>query len=226
MMPHSDWPKPDLLRQRRIELGLPPETVVHEPFHRLLLKGAVFGLVLMLTPWALLLFLQDQQNRLQGEILDLAEIETRVGNAQARLNSMATNRASLNQQTNKIAAQLVALRSGSALFEQIRRVTPQGVRLLSVKAFPAKLLITGESEGRDAFERVNALALNFEEQDEFLRNGATVTNAVVRDDSLVDFSMEAMIDSSVRPTPERLRDLGAEGLALRHELLQTKEFEL
>ena len=81
MTARRDWPKPDLLQQRRVELGLPLEPVVVEPLPRLLLKGAVLGVVLLLAPLALLLFLENQQRRLEAEVVELAPVEARVGDA-------------------------------------------------------------------------------------------------------------------------------------------------
>ena len=220
MTARRDWPKPDLLQQRRVELGLPPEPVVIEPLPRLLLKGAVLGVVLILAPLALLFALENQQRRLEAEVGELAPLEGRVGDAQTRLKTMAKERKALNQQTKRIAAQLVALRSGSALLEQMRQVTPQGVRLLSLDVLPAQLLIKGEAEGDDAFERINALALNLESLDDVLLDGTSVQKATSNDDGLIEFSLEAALDSSAQVTPERLRELGSEGLARRYELLR------
>ena len=217
---------PDWLRDYRLELGLPKEPVVHQPLHLLLLRGGLVGLGLISLPLAMLLFLQNRQAQLEVEVLELAPVEARVGDAEARLNTMAQKRAALNQQTNQIASQLVALRAGSALLEQIREVTPQGVRLLSVAALPAKLIIKGEAEGSDAFERINALALNLEAQDELRVDGTSIVKATANDNGRVDFSLESVIDSSVRSTPERLRDLGAEGLARRYELLREQGIPL
>jgi len=118
------------------------------------------------------------------------------------------------------------LRSGSALLEQMRQVTPQGVRLLSVAALPSKLIIKGEAEGSDAFERINALALNLEAQDELRVDGTSIVKATANDNGRVDFSLESVIDSTVGSTPERLRDLGAEGLARRYELLREQGIPL
>ena len=226
MTARRDWPKPDLLQQRRVELGLPPAPVAVEPLPRLLLKGAVLGVVLLLAPLAVLLFLENQQRRLEAEVVELAPVEARVGGAQARLRTMNKDTSTLNQQTQRIAAQLVALRSGSALLEQMREVTPQGVRLLSVVALPSKLIIKGEAEGADALERINALALNLEAQEELLGNGTSILKATANDKGLIDFSVESAIDPSVRATPERLRELGSEGLARRYELLREQGIAL
>ena len=217
---------PDWLRDYRLELGLPKEPVVHQPLHLLLLRGGLVGLGLISLPLAMLLFLQNRQAQLEVEVLELAPVEARVGDAEARLNTMAQKRAALNQQANQIASQLVALRAGSALLEQIREVTPQGVRLLSVAALPAKLIIKGEAEGADALERINALALNLEVQAEFRADGTSIVKALATDTGLVDFSLESAIDSSVRATPERLRELGSEGLARRYALLRAQGIEL
>ena len=217
---------PDWLRERRLELGLPPDPVVHQPLGQLPFKGAVLGRLLVLIPFALLVVLENQQRRLEAEVLALVPVEARVGNAETRLNSMAQKRSALTAQTKRIAAQLVALRSGSALLEQMRQVTPQGVRLLSVAALPSKLIIKGEAEGSDAFERINALALNLEAQDELSVDGTSIVKATTNDNGRVDFSLESVNDSSVRSTPERLRDLGAEGLARRYELLREQGIPL
>ena len=226
MTSRQDWPKPDLLQQRRVELGLPLEPVAVEPLHLLILKGAVLGVVLLFAPFPMWLFLVHQQQRLEAEVFALAPVEVLVGDTQAKLEAMAKEREALNQQTKRIAAQLVALRSGSALLEQMRQVTPQGVRLLSLAALQSKLVIKGEAEGADAFERVNALALNLEGLDDVLLGGTTVLKATSNDDGLIEFSLEAALDPSAQVTSERLRELGSEGLALRYELLQEKGIAL
>ena len=226
MTSRQGWPKPDLLQQRRLELGLPPEPIAPELLPRLLLKGAVLGVVLLVTPIALMLFFAHQKRRFEAEVLALAPVEARVGNAEARLKTMGTKRAALQQQTQQIATQLVALRSGSALLGQMRQVTPQGVRLLSLAALPSKLVIKGEAEGADAFERVNALVLNLEALEEVLLAGTTVLKATSNDDGLIQFSLEAALDPSAQVSVERLRELGAEGLARRYELLREKGMAL
>lgn len=226
MTARQAWPKPDLLQQRRVELGLPPDPVADEPLPRLLLKGAVLGVVLLLAPLALLFFLEKQQRRLEAEVVELAPVEVRVGDAQIRLKTMNKDTSTLKQQTKRIAAQLVALRSGSGLLEQMRQVTPEGVRLLSVAALPSQLLIKGEAEGKDAFERINALVLNLEVLDDVLPYRTTVQKATSNDDGLIAFSLEVALDPSSQATPERLRELGANGLARRYELLQEKGIAL
>ena len=220
MMSRQDWPKADLLQQRRLELGLPLEPVPVSPLFSLVLKGGIAGVVLVMLALLTLVGLQHRQQLLQDEIDALNPVEKRVGDAKARLRSMNSRRSTLEQQTQSIAEQLVAVRSGSALLEQLRRVTPQGVRLVSVDANPSKLLIKGESQGMDAFERINALDLNLEALPDMLPDSTTVVKAVADKQGRIAFTLEAKLDPVMKPTPEHLRGLGAEGLARRLELLQ------
>ena len=220
MTSRQHWPKPDLLQQRRLELGLPLEPAPVASWLSLVLKGGVGGLVLVALALLTLLGLQHRQQVVQAEIDALNPVERRVGDAKARLRAMTSRRSTLEQQTRSIAEQLVAVRSGSALLEQLRQVTPQGVRLVSVDANPSKLLIKGESQGTDAFERINALDLNIEALPGMLLDGTTVVKAVADQQGRIAFNLEAKFDPAMKPTPAHLRGLGAEGLARRLELLQ------
>ena len=216
---HQNWPKSDLLQQRRLELGLPLEPASVLPLHSLVLTGGIGGVVLVLVTLFTLLGIQHRQQLVQAEIAALNPVEKRVGDAKARLRAMTSRRSALEEETQSIAEQLVAVRSGSALLEQLRQVTPQGVRLVSVDANPSKLLIKGESLGTDAFERINALDLNLEALPEILRDGTTVVKAQTDSRGRIAFSLEAKLDSAIKPTSAHLRGLGAEALARRLELL-------
>ena len=216
----QDWPKPDLLQQRRLELGLALEPAPVPPPLSLLFKGGMGALVLVMLAVLTLLGLQHRQQQVQAEVDALNPVERQVGDAKARLRSMRSRRTTLEQQTQSIAEQLVAVRSGSALLEQLRQVTPQGVRLVSLNANPSKLLIKGESQGADAFERINALDLNLEVLSDMLPDGTTVVKAVADNEERIAFTLEAKLDLAMKPTPSYLRGLGAEGLARRLEVLQ------
>ena len=222
MTSRQDWPKPDLLQQRRLELGLPLDPAPAPPPLSLLLKGGMGAVVLVMLVVLTLLGLQRRQQLVQSEVDALNPVERRVGDAKARLRALMSRRSSLEQQTQSIAEQLVAVRSGSALLEQLRRVTPQGVRLVSVDANPSKLLIKGESQGTNAFERINALDLNLEALPDLLPDGTTVVKAVAEQQGLIAFTLEAKLDPATKPTLHHLRGLGAEGLARRLELLQAE----
>ena len=91
---------------------------------------------------------------------------------------------------------------------------------MSVDANPSQLLIKGESRGTNAFERINALDLNLEALPDLQPDGTTVVKAQVDKQGRIGFSLEAKLDPAMKPTPDHLRGLGAEGLARRLELLQ------
>ena len=220
MTSRQDWPKPDLLQQRRLELGLPLDPAPAPPLLSLVLKGGAGAVALVLLALFMLWGLHFRRQVVQAEVEALNPVEMRVGDAEARLLSMTSRRSTLEQQTQSIAEQLVAVRSGSALLEQLRQVTPQGVRLVLVNANPSELLIKGESQGTDAFQRINALDLNLEALPDMLLDGTTVGRAVADQQGLIAFSLEAKLDPAMKPTPAHLRGLGAEGLARRFELLQ------
>ena len=222
MTSRQDWPKPDLLQQRRLELGLPLDPAPVPPPLFLLLKGGMGAVVLVMLVVLTLLGLQRRQQLVQSEVDALNPVERRVGDAKERLRAMKSRRTTLEQQRQSIADQLVAVRSGSALLEQLRRVTPQGVRLVSVDANPSKLLIKGESQGTDAFERINALDLNLEALPDMLSDGTSVVKAQADVEGRIAFTLEAKFDPAMKAIPAQLRGLGAEGLARRLELLQGK----
>ena len=222
MTSRQDWPKPDLLQQRRLELGLPLDPAPVPPPLFLLLKGGMGAVVFVMLVVLTLLVLQHRQQGLQSEVDSLNPVEKRVGDVKERLRAMTSRRSSLEQQTQSIAEQLVAVRSGSALLEQLRQVTPQGVRLVSVDASPSQLLIKGEALGTGAFERINALDLNLEALPNLQPDGTTVVKAGAEQHGLIAFTLEAKLDSATKPTPDYLRGLGAEGLVRRLELLQAK----
>ena len=220
MTSRQHWPKPDLLQQHRLELGLPLDLAPVPLPLSLLGKGVMGAMVLVMLVVLTLLGLHRRQQLVQSEVDALNPVERRVGDAKTRLRAMRSRRSSLEQQTQSIADQLVAVRSGSALLEQLRQVTPQGVRLVSVDANPTKLLIKGEALGTDAFERINALDLNIEALQDKLPDGTTVVKAVAEQQGRIAFSLEAKLDPAMKPTPAHLRGLGAAGLARRLELLQ------
>ena len=220
MTSRQHWPKPDLLQQRRLELGLPLQQAPVPSMLSLVLKGGIGALVLVMLAVLTLLGLQHRQQVVQAEIAALNPVERRVGDAKDRLRAMTSRRSTLEQQTRSIAEQLVAVRSGSALLEQLRQVTPQGVRLVSLNANPSKLLIKGESQGADAFERINALDLNLEALSDMLPDGTTVVKAVADNEERIAFTLEAKLDPAMKSTPSYLRGLGAEGLARRLEVLK------
>lgn len=218
----------DLLDERRAELGVAPEPVVIEPARDLLLKGGFVGLAALILCSAAWFWLMHQAESLQSEVDRLQPVEARLQGANQRLTSIKAKTKALENDSARISAQLVSVRSGSAFLQQLRQVTPDGVQLTSVSVLPDQVAITGlarSSQATGAFARINALALNLESLPAVPDQGARVDQASTEEDGSTEFSMSVAIDSSVRASPAELRALGAEGLARRYELLRQKGFD-
>ena len=219
----------DLLRERRRELDLPAGPEPLRPARRLLMIGSAGGALLLLLSVLALVWLQFQKGALEQQVTALEPIEQRVNRARQRLQSLRQRTKDVTGNTTRLASQLVSIRSGSAFLEQLRRVTPAGLQLLSVSVQPNQLILSGvaESEGdTGAFERINALALNLEALPAVPLEGVTVEKVNTDDAGLADFNMRVAIDAAVQVSPEALEQLGADGLARRYQLLVERGVDL
>ena len=229
MASSPDDDRSDLLRERRLELGLPAKAAPLLPARRLLFQGAGMGAIAVLACVGAVVWLQFRQRTLQIQVDSLQPVEVRVAAARNRLRALRAQTKTLNAATQRIAAQLVSVRSGSAFLQQLRQVTPAGVQLASVSVQDKQLNITGFAEGSDAvgsFERINALALNFEMLPEVPDEGARVEKASTDAQGITEFRLKVAIDPSVRATPAALEALGADGLARRYDQLLREGFSL
>lgn len=147
----------DLLRERRIQLGL-PEPDTSDPLVPLL-KGAVLGGALVgvaLLASGLMLALQRSA---VAELERLAPVQARFDALQAQIKAQQRRRLEIEKASADLASALVAVRSGSALMEDLRRRTPQGVQLSAVRVEGEQLRLKGLASDPGAFARINALQL-------------------------------------------------------------------
>ncbi|QNJ18136.1 fimbrial assembly family protein [Synechococcus sp. A18-40] len=220
---------PDLLRQRRVELGLTAAPPPLRPAWVVLGMGAGIGTVVVLIVLIVYWQLLNRERALQQTVARLTPLEQRLAKARSRLQKATTSAAKLEQDTAKITAQLVSLRSGSAFLEQLRRVTPGGVKLQSVAVQPDQLSISGLAEPSSVaggLEQINAFALNLESLAAVPIDGAAIQKAETSSAASTAFSLRVRVDPAIKPTPQQLRDLGALGLAARFELLKQKGLPL
>lgn len=165
MADRSPMAVPDLLRQRRIELGLPAVSPPLRPVPVILGIGAGIGALFVLIVLTVYWQLINREQALQQMVDRLTPVEQRVAQTQARIQKAISSATKLEQDTARITGQLVSLRSGSAFLEQLRRVTPEGVKLQTVTVQPAQLSISGLAEPSSVaggLEQINAFALNLE----------------------------------------------------------------
>jgi type IV pilus assembly protein PilN len=141
---------------------------------------------------------------------------------------MRARTAALRKDNTRLAEQLVAVRSGSALLEQLRRVTPGGVQLQSVRVQGDAIQISGEVAAAMApgpLERINALVLALAALPMSAADGVEVVK-ITRPDAdkerpaALTFSLRWTLDPAARPSLAELEALGADGLAARYRLLQ------
>lgn len=228
----------DLLRQRRLELGLPPEAPVLADPRQLVLAGGVIGLAVAASAAGLWLFLQARQVYVEGRIRELGsvpaqvkELEQRVQVAQAQLKQISTSNEGL-------AKGLVAVSSGSALLTQLSEITPEGVQLSEATvsgSTPAQTLtLKGKAAEPEAFRRINAIELLLAYSPLFKPDGVKLVKATreaapaVADPKAppplippVTFDLTSQFSSLPAAAQLReLRRLGADGLARRLETLQ------
>lgn len=229
MTDRSPMAVPDLLRQRRIELGLPAVSPPLRPVSVVLGIGAGTGALFMLMVLTVYWQLLNREKALQQMVDRLTPVEQQVAQTQARIQKAISSATKLEHDTARITGQLVSLRSGSAFLEQLSLVTPAGVKLQSVAVQPSQLSINGlarASSRAGGLEQINAFALNLESLAAVPIDGAAIQRAQTSDGTSTTFSLQVRIDPSIKSTPQQLRDLGALGLAARFELLKQKGLPL
>jgi len=216
-----DW---DLLRQRRLERGLPPAAEPLQPARSLLVRGVALGggvLAAVFGIWGGLLWRQAQLNEQLAGLRGIpVQVQALEGQALAQRRRLST----IQRSNEGLAKGLVAVSSGSALLAQLTQITPQGVQLTDVQVQAGSLKLKGVAADPQAFRRVNGLSLLLAESPLFEPKSVKVVK-LSRDASKpaapVDWDLTAAF--ATLPAPQQLRllqSLGAEGLAKRLQILE------
>ena len=131
----------------------------------------------------------------------------------------------------QIAQQLVAVRSGSALLEQLRQIAPQGVQFQELSVNGDAIKVSGVVVGAGTpgpLERINALVLTLAGLPGSKRDGVKLvkaTRAEKGDSAEVSFSLTWALDPEAKPSAEQLERLGATGMAARLRMLEQQGVE-
>jgi type IV pilus assembly protein PilN len=226
MHDRADEPRlPDLLRERRHELGLPDHAGLWHPARPLLLRGALIaGVAVFLSAGSIVVmgWIEGQQ---QQQLQALAPFEQRVRTVERRLRTAKQQVATVRQDNQQITEQLLAVPAGSPLLEQLRRVTPTGIQLEDVSVQNDQITVSGKvalGGMPGPLERINALVLTLERLPITRRNGVKVLK-ISRDDGelpSVSFSLDWALDPKFKPSIQQLQQLGAIGLVQRYRLLE------
>ena len=230
MREHAEAPV-DLLRERRIELGLPAQSVPFVPARLLLRRGALLGGAALLLSLVLTAVLNWRGQQQQQQLESLAPLAQRLTAAEAQMRRLKTKTTAVNKETIRIAQQLVAFPGGSPLLEQLRRVTPIGVQLQELSVGEAQIQVSGRVQIGDnpgPLERINAFALSLSQLPITREQGAKVMKITREDgdDPAVTFSMEWALNPKVRLSLVQLQELGAIGLAERYRLIEQRGVKL
>ena len=221
----------DLLLERRIELGLPSQSVPFVPARLLLRRGALLGGAALLVSLVLTAVLNWRGQQQQQQLESLAPLAQRLTAAEAQMRRLRTKSAAVNKETIRIAQQLVAFPGGSPLLEQLRRVTPVGVQLQELSVGEAQIQLSGRVQIGDnpgPLERINAFALSLSQLPITREQGVKVMKITREDgdDPAVTFSMEWALNPKVRLSLVQLQELGAIGLAERYRLIEQRGVKL
>ena len=81
MTSRQHWPKPDLLQQHRLELGLPLQQAPVPSLLSLVVKGGMGAVVLVMLALVTVVVLQHRQQLVQAEVDALTPVEKLVGDA-------------------------------------------------------------------------------------------------------------------------------------------------
>jgi len=215
----------DLLEERRRELGLAASVAGGGA---LLLQGSLWGGGLVLASLLLLALMGWQEGQQAQQLAQLMPVEQRVTRAESRLRRLRSTTTALRKNNTRLAEQLVAVPSGSALLEQLRRVTPAGVQLQNLRVQGNAIELSGEAQASldpGPLERINALvlalaALPISEPDAVKVVKVTRSGDDGGPMQAVIFSLTWGLDPAARPSLATLKALGADGLVRRFQLLQ------
>ena len=214
----------DLLRQRRLERGLPPQAQPLRPARGLLLRGTALGGGLLVAVLAGLAWLQWRQSQINQELQGLGGIPVQVQALERQALGQRRQLSSLQRSNEGFAKGLVAVSSGSALLAQLAAITPQGVQLTDLQVQSGSLKLKGVATDPQAFRRVNALSLLLAESPLFAAKGVKVVK-LSRDPAQAGAPVEwdltaAFVTVPVQQQVPLLEQLGAEGLAQRLQILE------
>ena len=223
-------PPLDLLGPKRAELGLPPVQSPGRPAGGLLLKGAVVASVILVLSGVAVWLLGSREQQLIESKMQLTPVAHQADRIARKVKSVRSQSTSLQKTIESMTSRLVAIRSGSAFFEQLKRVTPSSVQLRSVSVGSSQIQMEGVVQQQRStvgpLEQINAFVLNLEGLAGVPDEGVVLQQLSRSEEGVVQFDLQVTVDSSHRATAEELSELGAQGLARRHQWLRDQGLPL
>ena len=212
----------DLLRQRRLQRGLPAASLPPSPAAPLLRRGMALGALPLALVLVLGLALQGRRWQLAAQGEALAAVPAQRQTLEVRLQRVGRQLRQLERNSEALARGIVAVQSGSALLTELQRVTPAGVQIAALQVQGDQLQLKGVATDPAAFRRVNALQLLLGRSPLLQADGVTVVK-LSRDKSTEPLAWELTARfAALKPRQQEaaLAALQADGLARRMQVLQ------
>ena len=217
----------DLLRQRRLEVGLPGDPARIKPAWQLLLVGSLVGGVLVLPALGVQLALVVLDSQVASQLAQLIALPSRVNALEEQLKGALAGAKTLEARNQGLANGLVNVSSGSALVANLFQLAPSGVELKEASVVGRGLSLKGGGKDPGAFQRINALQLQMAYSPMFQPDSVKVLK-VSREGGtagVVPGQVSFELSSGFKPLDpgaqlKQLQRLGATGMARRLEILQ------
>lgn len=218
----------DLLREKRQELGLPDPAAVAQRGRERLVQGVAIGAVLVGLALGVAALVLLRAVMVRSALDRLGTVEAEVQLLDTQLTAARTKLKRVERANGDLVKGLVAVRSGSAVLRDLQLRVPEGVQLTSAVEEGAGYRLKGVSRDPEAFARINALQLQLKRSPLVDPNGVTLVKASrggsEANAGAVPVSFELLVKGRppISPLAEKqiLRQLGAEGLVRRLDLLQ------
>jgi len=222
MTPQAWPPSMDLFRQRRLQRGLPAESLPPTPAAPLLRRGIALGTLPLALVLVLTLAVQGRRWQLAAQGESLALVPAQRQGLEARLQRVRRQLRQLERSSEALARGIVAVQSGSALLTELQRVTPAGVQIASLQVQGDQLQLKGVAIDPAAFRRVNGLQLLLARSPLIQPDGVTVVK-LSREKPTEPLAWELSARfAALKPSQLEsvLAALQADGLARRLQVLQ------
>ena len=217
----------DLLRQRRLEVGLPGDRSRTKPAWQLLLVGGLLGGSLLLPALGLQFALGYWKSQVAVKMAQLTALPTRVQALDGQLKGALAGAKTLEASNQGLANGLVSVSSGSALVANLFELAPSGVELKEASVLGPVFSLKGGGNDPGAFQRINALQLQMAYSPMFQPNSVKllkVSREVGKAGVAAGQVSFELVSSFKTLDPganlKQLQRLGASGMARRLEILQ------
>ena len=217
----------DLLRQRRLELGLPGDPPKIKPAWQLLLLGGLIGGGLFLPALGLQLALAYWDSLAETEMANLVALPIKIKTLEGQLKGAQAGTKTIEASNQGLAKGLVAVASGSALVANLFQLAPGGVELKEASVVGSALTLKGDANDPGAFQRINALQLQMAYSPMFQPD--TVKVLKISREASPSGSSQGQVSfeltggfKTLDPQAQlkQLQRLGAHGMARRLQILQ------